>query len=79
VRQEIEQDQAALRDLPEQVDFKENPVRKAVAWFSEKFARDKLSMEDPTGDKLARLEKLEALTLGLEGNGRYRARSTQAD
>ena len=67
LRQEIEQDQAALRDLLEQLDFKENPMRKAVAWFSEKFARAKLSMEDPTGDKLARLEKLEALTLGIEG------------
>ncbi len=62
LRQEIEQDQAALRDLLEQLDFKENPMRKAAAWFSEKFARAKLSMEDPTGDKLARLEKLEALS-----------------
>jgi hypothetical protein len=35
--------------------------------FPKKFARAKLSMEDPTGDKLARLEKLEALTLGIEG------------
>ncbi len=45
LRQEIEQDQAALRDLLEQLDFRENPMRKAVAWFSEKFARAKLSME----------------------------------
>jgi hypothetical protein len=69
LRQEIEQDQAALRHLLEQLDFKEKPMRKAAAWFSEKFARAKLSMEDPTGDKLARLEKLEALTLGIEGKG----------
>jgi hypothetical protein len=67
LRQEIEQDQAVLRYLLEQLDFKENPLRKAVAWFSEKFARAKLSVEDPIGDKLARLEKLEALSLGIEG------------
>jgi hypothetical protein len=56
-----------LRDLLEQLDFKENPMRKAAAWFSEKIAPAKLSMEDPAGEKLARLEKLEALTLGIEG------------
>jgi hypothetical protein len=76
LRQEIEQDQAALRDLLEQLDFKENPMRKAAAWFSEKLARAKLSMEDPRADKLARLEKLEALTWESRGNGRYGARST---
>jgi hypothetical protein len=36
LRQEIEQDQAALRHLLEQLDFKEKPMRKAAAWFSEK-------------------------------------------
>jgi hypothetical protein len=67
LRREIEQDQKILRDLLEQLDFKESPMRKAVAWFSEKFARAKLSAEDPVGDKLARLEKLEALALGIDG------------
>jgi hypothetical protein len=80
LRQEIEQDQAVLRDLLEQLDFKENPMRKAVAWFSEKFARAKLSVEDPTGDKLAPLEKLEALTLGIEGKrALWRALNVVAD
>jgi hypothetical protein len=47
-----------LRDLLEQLDFKENPIRKTAAWFSEKFTRAKLSIEDPTDGKLAYLEKL---------------------
>jgi hypothetical protein len=46
-----------LRDLLEQLDFKENPIRKTAAWFSEKFTRAKLSIEDPTDGKLAYLEK----------------------
>jgi hypothetical protein len=67
LRQEIEHDQAVLRDLLEQLRFKESPMRKVVAWFSEKFARAKLSVEDPIGDELARFEKLEALSLGIDG------------
>ena len=67
LRQEITQDQAVLRDLLEQLDFKQSPMRQTVAWFSEKFARVKLMVEDRTGDQLARLETLEALALGIEG------------
>ncbi|HYZ75024.1 MAG TPA: hypothetical protein VE641_18240 [Chthoniobacterales bacterium] len=67
LREEIEQDRAVLRGLLQQLDFKESPIRKAVAWCSEKFARAKLFLEDPTHSKLARLELLEALALGIEG------------
>jgi hypothetical protein len=35
--------------------------------LSEKLARINLLLEDPAGDQLARLEKLEALALGIEG------------
>jgi hypothetical protein len=35
--------------------------------LSEKLARIKLLLENPTGGQLARLEKLEALALGIEG------------
>jgi hypothetical protein len=35
--------------------------------LSEKFARIKLLLENPAGGQLARLEKLEALALGIEG------------
>jgi hypothetical protein len=35
--------------------------------LSEKFARIKLLLENPAGGQLARLEKPEALALGIEG------------
>jgi hypothetical protein len=67
LRQEIEQDQTTLRDLLQQLDFKESPIRKWVAWFSERVTHAKLLLEDPAGNKLARLERMEALALGVEG------------
>jgi hypothetical protein len=67
LRQEIEQDQAALHIYWNSSISKKSRCAKQRHGFSKKFARAKLSMEDPTGDKLARLEKLEALTLGIEG------------
>jgi hypothetical protein len=80
LRKEIVQDQVALRGLLARLGFKENMIRKGVAWLSEKFIRVKLSMEDPRGDRLARLEKLEALALGIDGKwALWRALSTVAD
>ncbi len=63
--QEIEQDQIALRDLLKELDFRVSPIRKAAAWFAEKFVL-KLLAENP-GDKLVRLEQMEALALGIQG------------
>ena len=42
-------------------------VRNTTAFLSEKLARIKLLLEDPSGGQLARLEKLEALALGIDG------------
>jgi hypothetical protein len=63
--QEIERDQTALRDLLKELDFRESPIRQAGAWLAEKFVL-KLLAENP-GDKLVRLEQLEALALGIQG------------
>jgi hypothetical protein len=80
LRRDIEKDQSTLRDLLERLDFKENPMRKAVGWFSEKFARTKLSVEDPGGDHLGIFEKLEGLSLGIAGKqGLWRALNAVAD
>lgn len=62
---EIEQDQTALRDVLKELDFRVSPIRKAAAWFAEKFVL-KLLADNP-GDKLVRFEQLEALALGIEG------------
>jgi hypothetical protein len=80
LRKEIVQEQVALRDLLVQLGFKEKMIRKGAAWLSEKFIRVKLSLEDPRGDKLAQLEKLEALALGIDGKwALWRGLSTVAD
>ena len=63
--QQIEQDQTALRDLLKELDFRVSPIRKAGTWLAEKFVL-KLLAENP-GDKLVRLEQMEALALGIEG------------
>jgi hypothetical protein len=63
--QEIEQDQIALRDLLKELDFRVSPIRKAATWLAEKFVL-KLLAKNP-GDKLARLEQMEALALGIQG------------
>jgi hypothetical protein len=63
--QEIEQDQTALRELLKELDFRESPIRQAVAWLAEKFVL-KLLAGNPR-DKLVRFEQLEILALGIEG------------
>lgn len=80
LQREIERDQNTLRDLLEGLDFKENPLRKATGWFSEKFARTKLWVEDPGGGNLGIFEKLEGLSLGIAGKqGLWRALDAVAE
>ena len=67
LREEIGEDQEILRGLLHDLDAAEGPLRDATAFLSEKLARIKLLLEDPSGGQLARLEKLEALALGIEG------------
>jgi hypothetical protein len=45
----------------------ESRVRKAGAWFAEQIAEAKFEMDDQAGGLLGRLERLEALALGIEG------------
>ena len=66
VLKEIKRDQAVLQDLIERVGSKENPLKKAGAWLSEKAARMKLGGTDDPGG-LARMELLEALEMGIHG------------
>ena len=66
ILKEIKKDQAVVQDLIQRVGSKENPLKKAGAWLTEKAGRIKLGgTGDPGG--LARLELLETLAMGIQG------------
>jgi hypothetical protein len=67
LREEIGEDQEVLQGLLHDLNAAGGAVRNTTAFLSEKLARIKLLLEDPSGGQLARLEKLEALALGIEG------------
>ena len=67
LRQEVDEDQEVLSGLLHDLDADSGPVRNTTAFLSEKLTRVKLLLEDPSGGHLARLEKLEALALGIDG------------
>lgn len=67
LRNEVGEDQEVLQGLLHDLDSTAGALRNSTAFVSEKLARLKLLLEDPAGGQLARLEKLEALALGIEG------------
>ncbi len=67
LREEVGEDQEILQELLHDLDAGGGAIRNTTAFLSEKLARIKLLLEDPAGGQLARLEKLEALALGIEG------------
>ncbi|MBV9105343.1 MAG: hypothetical protein JO313_04895 [Verrucomicrobia bacterium] len=69
LRKEVGEDQEVLSGLLHDLNARSGAVRNRTAFLSEKLTRIKLLLEDPSGGRLARLEKLEALTLGIYGKG----------
>lgn len=67
LREEIVQDRQTLEGIIGRFGSAENPLRNTAAWVGEKLARIKLLLEGAGGGPLARLEALEALSLGIEG------------
>jgi len=67
LRQEVGEDQEVLRGLLHDLDAASGALRDTTAFLSEKLARIKLKLEDPSDGQLARLEKLETLALGIDG------------
>ena len=67
LRKDVREDQEVLQGLLHDLGAGGGALRNTTAFLSEKFARIKLLLEDPAGTQLARLEKLEALALGIEG------------
>ena len=67
LRQEVGEDQDVLSGLLRDLHADPGAVRNTTAFLGEKLAQIKLLLEDPSGGQLARLEKLEALALGIDG------------
>lgn len=69
LRRDIELDRRELEALMARLGVTPGPVRQAVAWVAEKFARLKLKADDPSGNRLKLLESLEAVAIGIHGKG----------
>jgi hypothetical protein len=64
LKADIEADRQEVLNLMDHLEIPQGRVRKATAWFAEQFAEMKFAMED---DSLRRLERLEAVSLGIQG------------
>jgi hypothetical protein len=67
LKTEIEEDREQLRSLMRSLDIAESTVRKAGGWFAERATSLKLVVDDKATGPLRRLERLELLSLGIEG------------
>ena len=79
LKKEIEEDREQLRALMRSLSIAESTVRKAGGWLAERAASIKLGMDDKAEGPLRRLERLELLSLGIEGKiGMWHALETVA-
>jgi len=67
LRQDIESDQAQLKELMQKLGVGESTVRKAGAWLAEKLSRPKIDLENGSRDDTGLFLALEALILGITG------------
>ena len=67
LRQDIESDQAQLKELMQKLGVGESTVRKAGAWLAEKLSRPKIDLENGSQDDPGLFLALEALILGITG------------
>jgi hypothetical protein len=74
LKTEIEEDREQLRALMQALGVTESVVRKAGGWLAERATSVKLGIDDKAKGPLRRLERLELLSLGIEGKiGMWRA------
>ena len=67
LKKDIEADRQQLVDLMARLDIPQSRIRKASGWLAEQFVEAKLEVDDESGGLLRRLERLEALALGIDG------------
>lgn len=68
LRHDIELDRKELQALIARLGAQSVP-RQAATWVAEKFARLKMTVDDLSGTKLKLLESLEAVAVGIHGQG----------
>jgi hypothetical protein len=67
LRTDIETDRQELRTLMHRLGISESRVRKVGSWIVEQLTEVKLEVDDESGGALRRLERLEAVALGIHG------------
>jgi hypothetical protein len=67
LKADIVSDQQKLVDLMARLHIPQSRLRKAGGWVAEKLAEAKLEVDDQSDGLLRRLERLEALVLGIDG------------
>ena len=67
LKTEIEEDREQLLAVMARHGIEESRVRKAGGWLAEFLAEFKLEVDDDSEGPLRRLERLEALAIGIEG------------
>jgi hypothetical protein len=64
LKADIEEDRQAVVNLMNRLDILQSRIHKATGWLAEQVSEFKFAMED---DSLRRLERLEAVSLGIQG------------
>jgi hypothetical protein len=67
LRIDIETDRQELKTLMDRLGIVESRVRKVGGWIAETLTEVKLEVDDEPGGALRRLERLEAVALGIDG------------
>jgi hypothetical protein len=67
LKAEIEEDREQLKALMASQHIEESRVRKAGSWIVEGLSEFKLEVDDDAKGRLRRLERLEALAIGIDG------------
>jgi hypothetical protein len=67
LKKDIEDDRQQLVDLMAKLSIPQSRIRKAGSWLAERIVEAKLEVDDQSGGLLRRLERLEAIVLGVDG------------
>ena len=67
LKSEIAADRDQLKALMERLGISESRVRKVTSWIAEQVTEAKFEVDDETQGTLRRLERLEALAVGIDG------------
>jgi hypothetical protein len=67
LKADIEEDRHQLKMLMDRLGITESRVRKVTSWIAEQLAEVKFAADDESRGQLQRLERLEALGIGIDG------------